>query len=67
MYHKPTIDDRIGAIIDKDSHALSYSQVLDRYDITPNQFFRAVKRIDEFVECSYGRTRRTLEKIALDE
>ena len=66
MLHKPTIDDYIGAILDRDN-SVSYPKVLDRYDLTPDQFFRAVKRIDKLAEYSSGRIKRTLDKIASDE
>jgi len=60
------LDDYINAVLDRD-RGIPYLMVLDRHDLTPEQFFRAVKRIDSFIEQSSGKVRKTLEKISSDE
>ena len=64
MKRKISLDDRISAIIDRDS-GIPYTEVLEKYDITPGQFFRAVRRdIGTLTELTTGETKQTLQQIS---
>ena len=68
MKHKRklTIEDRVGAILDRDNGD-SYEAVLDRYNLTPNRFFRAVNQdISNLILSTSKENARALEGITSD-
>ena len=63
---KQKLKDFIGAILDRDS-GMSYPEVLEQYDIKPNQFYRAVKfDLEDLIRETAGSGKKTLTEIAKD-
>jgi len=64
--NRQQLEDRISAILDRDDGS-SYTTVLARYRLKPNQFHYAVTRkLDEFIDFSVKETKETLEAIKGD-
>ena len=62
---KPTIDDFIEAIIARDE-GMPYPEVLETFELTPNQFARAAKEHGSFIHFIEGRGRKVLEALSSD-
>jgi len=61
------IEDRIAAILDRD-RGVPYTRVLEKYDLTPNQFSRAINRnLSYLIQNAPGNDKKVLEDIAKDE
>jgi len=66
MPRKPTLDDYVGAVLDRDSD-MPYAEVLEIYGITPNQFLRAINHdLSDLINTTSGGTRRILQEIQSD-
>ena len=64
---KPTIEDYVNAILDRDRDA-PYPKVISDYEITPHRFYRKVMfEIEDCVIASSGETKKTLEAISSDQ
>lgn len=67
MPQKPTIDDYVNAVLDRDG-GIPYSAVIETHGITPNQFARAVRLgFGDLIEAASGDKRKTLLEILADD
>jgi hypothetical protein len=64
---KPSLETYASAILDRD-RGLSYSEVLEKYKLVPNQFARAVNiKLNDLIQISSDEDKQTLEQIASDK
>jgi hypothetical protein len=67
MARRRNVEGCVNAILEREN-GVEYTRALDRNDITPLQFFSAVKPgLKKIIKLTSGRTRKTLEEIAADE
>jgi hypothetical protein len=67
MNRKPSLEDCVDAIIARDS-GMPYSEVIEAFDITPNQFALAVTRdLANYIRLTRGNIQSTLREISKDD
>lgn len=67
MVKKSPLENYIWAILDRD-HGISYPEILEKFQLSPNQFSLAVSsRLDKIIELASAKEKVTLEEIASDQ